>query len=125
MAFQKFKKLPLHIEGKKVAELISCQYKHDSNDQRQHGIDGVMGFSDGNDETEITAETVMPFGGMSNRAAMRDAIVNKKEVQVAVPNDGGIEMIAMRCTSRTISSESRTGEMKGSFTFQGGKPEVV
>ncbi len=125
MALQRFKKIPLHADGKKIAELQNCTYKHDSNDMRQHGVDGVMGFSDGNDETEVTADCCVPFGGMSNRAALRDAIAGKRSVQLAIPVDGSIEMIEVRCTSRQYTSDSKTGELKGSFTFQGGKPEIV
>lgn len=126
MADKKFRRMTIAIETKKILETSGGTYTHRTNDQRQHGQDGSMGHSEGNDETELQFDTCTPFGGHDNRANIRDALAGKRSVTATIFVDGGIEILKnARFVERKYTSDSKTGELKGSFQLEGGKPEIM
>lgn len=118
-----FRNASVYINSRKIAEIESGTYEHNSGDEDQFGSEGWMGASDGAGTTRLTFNTVVPAVG--HEMTFKRIMKNKEYVQVAVIIDGGAEMITMRVASRSYNFDSKTGVVKGAFTAMGGDPELA
>lgn len=123
MANSRFRPAIISIQGKKIAEIANSTYTHDANDQNQIGIEGVLGQSDGADETKLEFDTVTSVKG--HEALLKQIIAQKLTVTFSVQVDGGYDKFEGRIISRGYTSDSKTGECKGKFSCIGGAPTLV
>lgn len=120
---KRFRSLSVYVNTRKIAEIESGTYEHNTGDEAQFGTEGYMGHSDGASTTRLTFNTVTPAVG--HEVDFRRIVVNKEYAQVAIPVDGGVEMVTMRFMSRAYNFDSRAGTVKGAFTAEGGAPDVA
>jgi hypothetical protein len=118
-----FRNASIYVATRKIAEIESGNYEHMSGDEAQIGTEGYMGHSDGADTVRLTFNTVTPVVG--HEATLKDFIISKRTAQIAIIVDGGAEMWEGRLTQRSYSFDSRTGAVKGAFTWEGGTPTVT
>jgi hypothetical protein len=118
-----FRNASVYINSRKVAEIESGTYEHNSGDEAQFGSEGWMGHSDGAGITRLTFNTVVPAVG--HEITFSNIIKNKEYAQVAVIIDGRAELLTMRIMSRSYNFDSRAGTVKGAFTAEGGEPEFA
>lgn len=123
MADSVFRAFPLYLNGKKVAEAMSSTYEVTNNNANQIGIDGVLGQSRGVIETKIDFDAVIPIAGMQINI---DAIIASGEsVGMGVAVNGGFQIVSGTVTGVSYSSDSKTGESKGKYSFIGGAPQLT
>lgn len=118
MAAADVKRAVAYIDSQKIAELESSDYSETTNGERQHGIDGVLGISNGNPEVELrfnVIRVVAPGGGLSK---MESVITSQAPVTLAYKIGSNLIQGTFKCVQRTYTSDSRTGTLKGTFTFQ-------
>jgi hypothetical protein len=118
-----FRNASIYVATRKIAEIESGNYEHMSGDEAQIGTEGYMGHSDGADTVRLTFNTATPVVG--HDLALKDFIIDKTTAQIAIIVDGNAEMWEGRLTQRSYSFDSKTGVVKGSFTFEGGRPAVA
>lgn len=123
MANQRFRPASVYVSGTKIAEIAQSTYEHTSGDQNQVGLEGVMGQSEGADETKLSFDTISPIAG--HAFTLKNVIKNKQTVTFAVAVDGGLEQFEGRITTRSYTSDSKTGECKGKFEAIGGAPSIA
>lgn len=119
----RFRAAPVYVDNRKIAEIESGTYEHNSNDEAHIGVEGYIGHSDGADMCTVSFNTVTPVAG--HEFALKQVILDKRYVQIGLPIDGGYEAWEGRMLSRSYNWDSKTGSCKGSFKFEGGKPTVV
>jgi hypothetical protein len=114
--------LPLFLQGQKVAEVASSTENRDINAALQYGIDGVVAVSIGADEISgLDFDTVIPVLGMNISI---DSLIGVP-IQIGSFRDGRMMLSNGVIKSSSYTSDSKTGEAKGKFTFIGGAPEFV
>ncbi len=123
MAQSRFRAARILLNGKKIAEVSNSTYTHRGNDANQFGLEGVLGQSEGIDETELDIDTVTPVKGHADN--VKRMLVDKLDVQIQIAVDGGLETIDGRIIERGYTSDSKTGECKGKFKFVGGAPRLA
>jgi hypothetical protein len=124
MAQVKVKAASLYINGSKVAEIEGTDYDLQGGDEAQFGDGGYQGHSDGAITTKVSATGIMPVPGM--KVDLVDRFLKKKDVSVSLATiQGKIHRITMRITNCNVKSSHRNGTQTGSFSFEGGEPEVT
>jgi hypothetical protein len=118
----KVRAVPIYFRGKKIAEIESAEYTHESGDEEATVTDGVV-YTEGLGRTSLVCNTIVPVGGLTTD--LKGALIRKEEVVMGVPVDGGFEQIKMRCMQRKYNVDVKTGKLTGSFTFNGGEPDVI
>ena len=87
------------------------------------GVEGVLGQSDGAVESKMDFDTVVPIAGM--QINIDDIIKSKARVGMGISVNGGFQIVRGKITGATYSSDSKTGECKGKYTFIGGEPQLT
>lgn len=118
-----FRASPLYIDGRKIAEISDVTFTHESGDEPQFGIEGLLGYSEGADTTKISFKTVTPYAG--HEKTLADYIRQKKYGTYGVFVDGKLEQIDGRMISRAYTSNSKTGTVTGDFEVTGGRPTAA
>lgn len=123
MADSIFRASPLYLNGKKVAEVGTSTYEVMDPGTNQVGIEGVLGQSDGAVESKMDFDTVVPIAGM--QINIDDIIAAKTRVGMGIVVNGRMQVVRGKITGATYSSDSKTGECKGKYTFIGGEPQLT
>ncbi len=123
MANSIFRAFPIYVEGKKVAEAMSSTYDTTDSGTNQVGLDGVEGQSDGVIESKIDFDVIVPVQGTTIKFSTY--FFNRARVTIGIPIDGGYDSVEGKLTGRSYSSDSKTGECKGKWSFIGGEPQRV
>lgn len=123
MADSIFRASPLYLNGKKVAEVGTSTYEVMDPGTNQVGIEGVLGQSDGAVESKMDFDTVVPIAGM--QINIDDIIASKARVGMGIVVNGRMQLVRGKITGATYSSDSKTGECKGKYTFIGGEPQLT
>jgi len=121
MANNRIRAMTIYLGSKKIAEVQSSSYDHASNDEQQIATEGVFGFSDGADTTQVQFQVIVPIQGLEVDIAQM--VIDKEDISMGMEVDGGIEKLDGRITTRGYRSDNRTGVLTGDFTFIGGKPD--
>lgn len=108
MANIKFRVAPLYVGSKKVAEMQNATFDIDSGDEQEHGVDAVLGFTEGIITGKVSCETCVPVGGQS--VPWKTLILNKTDVNVGLDIDGGLLQATGRVTSLSYKTDSKTGK---------------
>ncbi len=114
----------VRVASKKIAEAHSAELSVPSGDEATFGAEGYLGHTQGAITCKITMKAIIPVAGMSKD--LTELVLNKRRVSVTFFAGGTeyqIENAAV--TQFDISSETKSGMLEGSFTFEGGKPTAV
>ncbi len=110
--------------GKKVAEVMSNSYTITAGGEDLFGDDGWQGMSDGAIVCKLSADMLVPVKGIST--SLLTALLQQKYVQMRISLiDGKIHQVTMKITEAKFDSDAKSGNLKGSFSFSGGKPDVT
>lgn len=113
----------IYFDGKKVAEIESADYTIDSGDEPQHATEGLLGFSNGQITTKITANVIVPIAGMTT--TMEAALLAKRRPTIGWAGGGKLHQIAdMNIQTANYKTDAKAGSLKGAFEFHGGAPDV-
>ena len=118
-----FRQAPVFFKGKKIAEIESAKYNIATNREAQIGAEGYMGHSKGPIITKISANCVIPVSGMTSR--ITTALLTGESVTIGIAVDGQLHQIDMTATTADFDTDTKSGNLKGSFEFEGGQPEVT
>jgi hypothetical protein len=77
-----------------------------------------MGHSDGAEMAKATFNVIIPVLGMESR--LKDIMKNKRYCTATFLVDGDAENVEGRIVGRTYNSDSKTGALKGAYSFEGG-----
>ncbi len=113
----------MYFKSKKVAELEDVSYEIMSNDESLIGTEGYLTHSEGAVTCKITATAIIPVGGTTPN--MLNSLLNKEDVGIGVPIDGGLQKFTGRLTGVSYDSNSKSGKTTGKFTVEGGRPDVT
>jgi hypothetical protein len=83
----------------------------------------VLGQSDGVIETKIDFDTCVPVAG--TEIDLDSLILKRTRFSIGIPVNGRYEKVQGKMTGRSYSSDSKTGESKGKWSFIGGEPDVA
>lgn len=126
MASQQIKRAPLYIDSAKLGELESVSLTWNNNNERMDGVEGVGGQSDGNAHVDVSATAFIPAAWSGAGDKIIATIQSQKEVSIVVPFAGKQWQVPCKLNSMQIQSESRTGTLRGTFSFtNSGVPKVV
>ena len=109
------------MNGLKVAEVSNSTEDRTVNSANQYGIEGVVGQSIGADEIKIDFDTVTPVQGM--QLPVDDLI--GVPVSIGLYRNGVMALSQGIIMSSNYTSDSKSGEAKGKFTYIGGAPTFV
>lgn len=121
MAQSVFRSSPLYLNAKKVAEVSNSTEDRTVNSANQYGIEGVIGQSIGADEIKYDFDTVTPIQGMEIQI---DDLIGV-QVSIGLLRNGRMALSAGIISTSNYTSDSKTGEAKGKFSFIGGAPIFV
>ena len=116
MAQSVFRPNPLYLNGQKVAEVSNSTEDRTTNSANQYGIEGVLGQSIGADEIKVDFDTVTPIQGME--IAIDDLV--GVPVSIGLFRNGRLAITQGVIMSSNYTSESKSGESKGKFSYIGG-----
>lgn len=119
----RFRNAPVYVGTRKIAEIESGTYEHTSGDEMQIGDGAYLGHSDGVETVKVTFNTVCPVKG--HEKDLKGIILRKEYVQVGLQIDGGFEQFEGRLVGRNYAFDSKAGSCKGTFNFEGGRPDVT
>ncbi len=111
-----FRAHPLYINGKKVAEASDTTEDRTINAANQYGIDGVLGQSQGADETKIDFTMVIPVQGTEINI---DDLLGVP-LSLGVLRNGRLALVDGILMSSNYTSTSKDGTSTGKFSFIGG-----
>lgn len=114
----------VYIGSKLIVEISNAKYGHNTGDDQGDGFNGSVYFTTGNDRTTLDFDVMVPKKGVT-ATALKQAVINHSDVQMAIFVDGGIERIDGRLQSRDYDWESKSGMLKCSYKFIGSKPQVT
>lgn len=112
----------VYYQDQKVGECSNATYTVMNNGANQYGLEGVIGQSLGAEECKVEMDVIVPIQGLASQ--LKDAI-RQPNVTVGVELDGALELVVGLFTERNYTSDSKTGELKGKFTFIGGAPNII
>jgi hypothetical protein len=122
MAQSIIRPLPLYLNGQKVAEVSSSTETRDVNAANQYGIDGVIGQSIGADEiSSLEFDTIIPVLGMDIDL---DSLIGQP-ISIGSFRNGTMMLAQGVIKGSTYTSDSKSGEAKGKYTFIGGAPQLI
>jgi hypothetical protein len=111
-----FRPNPLYINSLKVAEVSNSTEDRTVNGSNQYGIEGVLGQSIGADEIKVDFDTVTPVQGME--ISIDDLI--GVPVSIGLFRNGRLAITTGVIMTSQYTSDSKTGEAKGKFSYTGG-----
>lgn len=123
MARAMIRAFPMYLNGKKIAEVSDGTYDIASGDEAHIATEGYMGHSDGAATTKVNPNCIIPVKGM--QTTVDDLIINKRYFSIGIPANGKFHQIDMRCVSASYKWDFKSGSATGSFSFEGGAPELV
>jgi hypothetical protein len=110
---------PVYVGPLKLAEMTEATVTFKANGELIVTIEEVVKTT-GVVTTEITAETVVPFGGLT--IDMVGLLVNQTSVQVGVLMNGNFYTVTGTFDEASIKTMVKSGSTTGSFKFSGGTP---
>lgn len=111
MATGNVKRAQAFVNSKKVAVLSSSSMKGATNGERQHGADGVIAFTTGNQEWDFTFNTVRLTSPGAGQTTLEEAFQNQTTVTLAYQVGAKLYYCACKVTTLEFASESRTGTL--------------
>lgn len=118
MANQVFHAASVYIDGKKVAEAMTSTFSVKNGGGTQHGIDGVLGVSDGTEECTCELDSICPLEGF--QIDMLNILHKRKYCTIGYATDGRLLQSTGKINAMDYSSDTKTGEIKGKISFVGG-----
>lgn len=119
-----FRAMPIYVGAKKVKEIEECSIKFMSNGEQQIGFDEVLGESTGVVTSEGSFSSVLPVQGME--IDIDDLVINQTYVNIGLLKGGKTyKIVDAKIVEGETKSTSKSGVQKGSYTFRGGKPQVI
>jgi len=117
MAVEDIVRATIYIASGKLAELESSTLTSNTNGERMHGQDGVLGASVGNPEIEISGNFIRTKIPKAALAALEAA--HHAQTAVGVLYKIGTTQYTVNCRITTLAynSDSRTGTHKGTATM--------
>jgi hypothetical protein len=112
---------PIYVGPLKVAELTEATVTFKANGELIITIEEVV-KSKGVVTTEVTADTVVPFGGLT--VDMVGLLIHQTEVQVGVLTNGTYYTVTGTFDEASIKTMVKSGSTTGSFKFSGGTPQA-
>lgn len=125
MASQKIKRAPLYIDSSKLGELESVTFTWTNNNERLDGVEGVGGQSEGNAHVDVQATAFIPAAWSGAGDKLIAALQSQAEVGIVVPFAGKQWQVPCKLNTMQIQSESRSGTLRGTFTFTNSAPPKV
>jgi hypothetical protein len=120
---QTFRAAVMQFKGKKIAEMEGGEYEINSGDEPHFGPDGLLGFGEGPISTKMVCNVVIPVAGMTS--TLEDALLRKQVVTMGWIGNGKLHQVDMKPINAKYTTDTKTGSLKGTFEFQGGKPDVT
>lgn len=118
-----FRAMPVYVNNKKVAEIEEASLKFMSNGEQQVGFEAVLGESTGIITCEGTFSTVTPAAG--TEIDLLNLMLTQQYVGIGALAAGKTYKLEAKITEAEVKSTSKTGVVKGSFTFRSGAPQVI
>lgn len=123
MAQPKYRHIPLYIGNRKFAEAGGFVFDSKSGDEQVFDSDGLAGLTDGIITSTVKSDYVQPVAG--TKIDLHSLFFNKTDFVVAFPVGGKIISWPARITDLNITSDSKTGNAKGSITITQSGPATV
>jgi len=121
---KQFRAMPLYINNKKVAEIEEASLKFMTNGEQQVGFEEVLGESTGIVTVEGSFSTVTPVTG--TEIDMVGLMLSQAYVSIGALTGGKTYKLPdAKITEAEVKTTSKTGVVKGSFTFRSGRPQVI
>lgn len=116
----------VYLRGRKIATANTAKLTRTSGGALKFGDGKVLGFSKGIPTSNLTITTIVVHGGKSEIQEMEDALDNHTPLEFALGViNGSIKTATLWCTQADYDTNMETGDLTGSFTFQGGKPKTI
>ena len=112
--------VPIYVGPLKVAELTEATITFKANGELLVTMEEVV-KTKGVVTTEISADALVPFGGMT--VDMVGLTVAQTDVQVGVLMNGNYYTVDGTFDEATVKTMIKSGSTTGSFKFSGGTPQ--
>jgi hypothetical protein len=120
MANVRIRPYSLYFNGRKLGQMHTADMTLMSGDEPQFGDGGFVGMSDGAQTINITCEAIQPATSQLDFDLV-NALLNKQDVDVAIPIGPNIYMATVRCTKAAYKTDQKSGTLNGDFEFTGGQ----
>ena len=111
------KRASVYIDSAKLAEMSDGSFDHNNNSEQMHGVEGILAATDGNQTVQFQFDTARPTSTSSALPALEDAMTTQTLVSRAFALGGKQNQVACKDQTAKISSESKSGTLKGSWTL--------
>lgn len=111
------KRASVYIDSAKLAEMSDGSFDHNNNSEQMHGVEGILAATDGNQTVQFQFDTARPTSTSSALTALEDAMMTQKLVSCVFAFGGKQYQVACKVQTAKISSESKSGTLKGSWTL--------
>jgi hypothetical protein len=111
---------PIYVGPSKIAELTEATVTFKANGELIVTMEEVV-KTKGVVTTEVTADTVVPFGGLS--VNMVGMLIDQTEVQIGVLTNGAYYTVNGTFDEASIKTMVKSGSTTGAFKFSGGTPQ--
>ena len=123
MANGTFRASAVYTNGQKVAEAQTSTFSVKNGGTTQHGIDGVLGVSDGTEEVTCEIDSICPVAGFE--IAFLDLLHGRAYCTIGYAVDGKLLQSTGKIQAIDYSSDSKTGEVKGKISFMGDAVKIT
>ncbi len=124
MAEVKIRAASIYAGGTKIGEASGSTYEINGGDEAQFGDPGYLGHSEGAITSKLSFNAIIPVPGM--KVDLVSKMLKKETVNMAMGLvNGKIHRVPMRIVQAQVTSEHRNGTQNGSFSLEGGEPEVT
>jgi len=106
----------IYVKTKKVAELESSEITQNSNSEQMHGAEGILGATVGNPEVEIRGNYIRSLKIGEALEAIENAILTGEPILMSYQYGNKQLYAYFVITVVGLSSDARTGTLKGNFT---------
>lgn len=116
----------IYANGKKLGTMTQATYTINGGNENQVGDGQWLGVSQGVTTTSLSGNEIVPVGGADGQAALEDALLNKKYVQMMIgPIGDKIHQVDMALMTTEYDTTMANGTLTGKLDFIGGAPKRI
>lgn len=125
MADVQIRSFSCFVEGTKIGTFYDGTYHWTGGDEPNFGDNGgIVVYSDGVQQTELTAEMFEPVTGLD--FDLETAMKNKTNMNVSLGIiNGRIHQLRVRCLEVTHKGSIKPGTLNGTYRFGGSSPTLA
>jgi hypothetical protein len=114
---EQIRRAQVWVNNNLLVEVETAELNFESNAERAHGQEGVLGAGQGNPEVEIRFSGATIVNKKAGMSAIEDAMVAQEDVTAVYRQGTSTYQMSGRVKTGSYSSDNRSGMPKHNFTI--------